>query len=111
MYNNFYQPQTDERIWVQNKFAADVYLVAPNSFVRLWDASRPVFYEKRADANGRPLPLEVYEYKKVVMQTETETNNAVNYQEQIDSIIKRLDTLERGSNESNKQPNADDNGI
>mgnify|MGYP003293529492 CR=1 FL=1 len=62
-----YQAQTpspDERIWVQNETAADSYLVAPNGFVRLWDASVNRFYEKRADATGRPLPMDVYEYSK-----------------------------------------------
>ena len=74
MYNNpyMYQPQmpvnqpqrnTDERIWVQNETAATAYLIAPNGFVRLWDASRPVFYEKYADASGKP-EMEIYEYHK-----------------------------------------------
>lgn len=61
-----YQPQApaqDERIWVQGQGGADAYLVAPNGFVRLWDATRPVFYEKRADHTGRP-SMESFEYKR-----------------------------------------------
>lgn len=54
----------DERVWVQGENAAAAYLVAPNGFVRLWDSTTPVFYEKRADASGKPLPMEIYEYKR-----------------------------------------------
>lgn len=70
-YGNYnyqpYQPfqrveQTDDRIWVQGEGAAQAYLVAANGFVRLWDSQEPVFYEKRADATGKPY-MEVYEYK------------------------------------------------
>lgn len=37
--------------------------MAANGFVRLWDSNKPIFYEKRADMNGRPMPLVAYEYK------------------------------------------------
>lgn len=57
------QSNPDERIWVQGQGAAEAYLVAPNSFVRLWDSQAPIFYEKRADQTGRPF-LEVFEYKR-----------------------------------------------
>lgn len=57
------QQPTDERIWVQGQNAAEAYLVAANGFVRLWDSSKPVFYEKRADASGRP-SMEMFEYKR-----------------------------------------------
>lgn len=63
------QPQAaqmpqDERIWVQGEGAAMAYLVAPGSFARLWDSTQPVFYEKQADASGRPLPMAVYDYTR-----------------------------------------------
>ena len=64
-----YQPQTqavqptqDDRIWVANEAAANAYMIAANSFVRLWDSSQPVFYEKRADGSGKPYPMIIYEY-------------------------------------------------
>ena len=85
MYNNFYgyqnaypygqmfqqpqqpqqiqQPGGDDRIWVANEAAANAYMVTANGFVRLWDSGAPLFYEKQADATGRPLPMVVYEYK------------------------------------------------
>lgn len=40
------QTNPDERIWVQGQGAAEAYLVAPNSFVRLWDSQAPVFTKK-----------------------------------------------------------------
>ena len=57
------QPQ-DERIWVQGEGAAMAYLVAPGGFARLWDSTQPVFYEKRSDPSGRPLPMDVYDYSR-----------------------------------------------
>ena len=53
----------DERIWVASESAAEAYPVTANGFVRLWDSNNPIFYEKRADASGRPFPLVKYEYK------------------------------------------------
>lgn len=41
-------------VWVHNRTEVDVYPVAPNSAVRLWDVNEPVFYLKQADASGRP---------------------------------------------------------
>lgn len=58
-------PTVDERIWVTSQQAAEAYLVASNSFVRLWDSSQPRFYEKSADCTGRPMPMKIYEYKEV----------------------------------------------
>lgn len=57
------QSPQDDRIWVASESAAEAFLVAANGFVRLWDSNKPVFYEKRADMNGRPMPLVAYEYK------------------------------------------------
>ena len=86
MYNNFYQPmnfrqqmpqqalqmmpQPEETLYVPNEQAAESYLMAPNSFVRLWDANMAVFYEKRTYAQGRPFPMEKYEYRKITEKTE-----------------------------------------
>ncbi len=46
--------QNNGIIWVQNKFEADSYLVAPNSAVALWDANNPVIYLRQADSTGKP---------------------------------------------------------
>lgn len=56
------QAAQDDRIWIANESAANAYMVAANGFVRLWDSSQPVFYEKRADASGKPYPMVTYEY-------------------------------------------------
>lgn len=57
------QPPQDDRIWVASESAAEAFQMVPNGFVRLWDSNKPIFYEKRADMNGRPMPLVAYEYK------------------------------------------------
>ena len=59
-------PQQEETLYVPNEQAAESYLMAPNSFVRLWDANQQVFYEKRTDPQGRPFPMEKYTYAKAV---------------------------------------------
>lgn len=95
----FNQPQqrqnTDERIWVQNQAGAEAYLLAPNSFVRLWDSSEPIFYEKKSDATGRPYPLEIYEYKRrePLRAPEAQNPNKSLYDE-IEALKSRLSTLE-----------------
>lgn len=57
------QVTQDDRIWVASESAAEAFFVGANGFVRLWDSNKPVYYEKRADMNGRPMPLVAYEYK------------------------------------------------
>lgn len=57
------QAPQDDRIWVASESAAEAFQMVPNGFVRLWDSNKPIFYEKRADMNGRPMPLVAYEYK------------------------------------------------
>lgn len=99
-----YAPQQatqDERIWVQSAQAAESYLVAPNSFVRLWNTNLPEFYEKRADATGRPLPMETYTYANKRVQQPTTADNDSPYtllEEQLKAVIQRVDALETGIN-------------
>lgn len=57
------QAPQDDRIWVASESAAEAFQMVPNGFVRLWDSNKPIFYEKRADMNGRPMPIVAYEYK------------------------------------------------
>lgn len=118
-YNQQMQPMNnqqatqDERIWVQNETSAEAYLVAPNSFVRLWDSQRPVFYEKRADASGRPFPMETFEYKRKQPQsTVVEESTTVLLEEQIEALTKRIEALEcKKGVKANAKSNADDSRI
>lgn len=105
------QASNDERIWVSGRNSADAYLVAPNSFVRLWDSNASVFYEKRTDATGRPFPMEVYEYKRIAGTEPTQTGTGINYAEQIKNLEIRLSELEKGMVKRNEQSNADDTAI
>lgn len=85
------QAAQDERIWVQGENAAMAYLVAPNGFVRLWDSTAPVFYERRADAQGKPLPMEVYTYQK-------RTTESVQADSKYSVLEKRIANLEAAIN-------------
>ena len=104
------QPSQDNRIFVQNKTAADAYLMAPNSFVRLWDSSRNVFYEKRSDNMGRPV-MEEYEYRRIMRETasipQDSTTDSNSYDERIKTLESRISALERSNDESN----ANDAGV
>lgn len=82
MYNNYYpqfrpqpiiqmQPPQEERLYVPNEQAAEAYLMAPNSFVMLWDANKSMFYEKRTDQSGRPFALRKFEFHEVTEEPQT----------------------------------------
>ena len=108
-YSNLSQSNQDERIWVQNEMSADAYLIAPNGFVRLWDANKNRFYEKRADATGRPYPLEVYEYKKIDASSALQVaGQGIDYSKEIEGLMRRIEALEEALNE---QSNADDTRV
>ena len=81
----------DERIFVPNATAADAYLVAAGGFVRLWDSSRNVFYEKSADMSGRQFPMRIFEYKEYQPQ---ETPATADYEARFRAIEEKLAMLE-----------------
>lgn len=95
-YYNGYQaqqmstPNSDERIWVQSEAQAEMYLVAPSSFVRLWNINEPIFYEKSCDAMGRPMPMVTYRYEKIT-NTTNETNALL---DKLDALEVRINALE-----------------
>lgn len=86
---SYNQAPQDDRIWVQSKQAAEAYLVAPGGFVRLWDTNGNVYYEKRADASGRPLPLDVYEYSR-----KTSVSLPTDYSKELKDLTDRVKRLE-----------------
>ena len=112
-------PTQDERIWVQNETSAEAYLLAPNGFARLWDSSCNRFYEKRADATGRPLPMDVYEYSRVLPKLATSNSDVDkismdDINERFDAITQRIDALEKvkkGVVKNAKQSNVDDSEV
>lgn len=111
-YNQI-QPMQDERIWVSSQQSAESYLVAANSFVRLWDSSRPVFYEKSADCTGRPMQMKVFEYKEVSAMPEMPIGNYVSAEEftefkaQVNDFIKSFEIKEVKKNAKTNATNAD----
>lgn len=95
------QASQDDRIWVASESAAEAFLVAANGFVRLWDSNKPVFYEKRADMNGRPMPLVAYEYKIRDASAGTETVSA-GFEQRLSAVEERLNQLTEGKREVKK---------
>lgn len=84
----------DDRIWVQGHGAAEAYLIAPNGFARLWDTTAPIFYEKRADASGRP-SMKEYEYSERTSQAHEEVpNNMEIFESKLNEFNRRLEKLE-----------------
>ena len=47
--------------WVYGDAGAEAFPVAPGKTVLLMHYNEPILYVKSVDANGRPLPMEVYE--------------------------------------------------
>lgn len=86
------QPQQDDRIWVTSEAAAEAYMVAPGGFVRLWDSNKPVFYEKWADMSGKPLPMNIVDYKSRSTQPAQEAKKDDTY-DYLEKRIKRLEQL------------------
>lgn len=84
----------DDRIWVQGEGAATSYLVAANGFVRLWDSTAPVFYEKQADAQGKPLPMVIYDYKRRGDDPAQQVT-VPDYESRLEAIEKRLEAVEK----------------
>lgn len=55
------QPPQVSNVWIYNEAEIPGYPVAPNNAVRLWVTNKPVFYEKSADATGKPT-IKVFDY-------------------------------------------------
>lgn len=49
-----YIPQPQNIIWVSGEQEAQMYPIAPNNAVTLWDKSGSAVYVKSADATGKP---------------------------------------------------------
>lgn len=110
-YPSYNQPinqpvSQDERLWVQSEQAAEAYLVAPGGFVRLWDSTKPVFYEKRTDASGRPLPMDVFEYQR------RSVANQIDIASELNELKERIAALEvKKGVKVNAKSNTDDTAV
>lgn len=95
------QPPLDDRIWVASESAAEAFIVTANGFVRLWDSNKPVFYEKRTDAQGRPMPIVAYEYK---IRDAGATPEAVSagFEQRLSAVEERLNQLTDGKRDAKK---------
>lgn len=50
-------------VWITNESEKDIYPVAPNSAVLLWDDANKKIYLKKADSTGKPI-IETYSISK-----------------------------------------------
>lgn len=98
------QTAQDEKIYVQGRGSAEAYLVAPGAFVRLWDSTDNVFYEKRADQTGRPY-METYRYERCDQQKQEH-----DYQAQIKALEDRIAALE-GARYATAEPTTINTGV
>lgn len=54
-------------VWIYDESEIANYPIAPNNAVRFWIANKQVFYEKSADATGKPT-LKVYDYTERIVK-------------------------------------------
>lgn len=71
-------PQPASLIWVGSYAEAQMYPVAPNAAVALWDSSSPAIYLKQADASGRPT-LKTYDLVERVDATAQQEDKSTEY--------------------------------
>lgn len=71
-------PQPSSLIWVGSFAEAQMYPVAPNAAVALWDSSSPAIYLKQADASGRPT-LKTFDLVERVESPAPQEEKAVAY--------------------------------
>lgn len=91
------QGPQDDRIWVSSESAAESFIVTANGFVRLWDSNKPVFYEKRTDSQGRPMPLVAYEYKIRDSGPAPEALSA-GFEQRLSAVEEKLKKMMEGQN-------------
>lgn len=65
-------------IWVNSEKEAQMYPVAPNNAVTLWNTSEPVVYLKQADATGKPI-LKAYDLIERVDASSTSSGDHTEY--------------------------------
>ena len=83
---------TDDRIFVASEAAAEAYLVTAGGFVRLWDSSKPFYYEKSADMSGRQFPMKKFRYEEYHSQEQNPT--MPDYEARLKAIEDRLTACE-----------------
>lgn len=106
-------------VWIYDPSDIPNYPVAPNNAVRFWIANKQVFYEKSADATGKPT-LKVYDYTE---RTETPSesvpatdNKLANYATKDDlaavvGVVKGFDGLIASMKSDIEKMNGDLYGI
>ena len=92
------QPTQISNVWIYNESEVSGYPVAPNNAVRFWIANKPMFYEKSADATGKPT-VKVFDYKERNQSaSDSATEQTVEYATKSDlsavvGVVKGFDEL------------------
>ena len=86
--------------WVQGEAGARSVPVAAGQKVLLMDSENNVFYVKSSDATGMPLPLRVFEYKEVGVETNTTTASAQSEYVTHEELKRALEELKQASTAS-----------
>lgn len=82
-------PQPNTFVWVSGEQAARSYPIAPGATVLMMDSEAQTFYIKKADASGRPFPLEIYDFAPRAAQQQLSPQAESNFvkMEDIDRIV------------------------
>ena len=83
--------------WVPSQEAAEKFIVEPNRTAFLVNMNENVFYIKKTDNLGRPLPLQPYEYRSLtppVPAAEKIDTSAFVSRADFDAFTNRFDDLE-----------------
>ena len=89
------QPQTSGIIWISGLQEAQMYPVAPNNAVALWEQSGKVVYLKQADATGKPT-LTIYDLvERTQNASAPQEVKSIEYvsKEELTKIVGVLDTV------------------
>jgi len=107
---NFQPTQTQQPntfVWVSGEQAARSYPIAPGATVLMMDSEAQTFYIKKADASGRPFPLEIYDFAPRAAQQQTAPQAESNFvkMEDIDRIVEEKVNAALANRNKNKGGN------
>lgn len=100
-------PQPNTFVWVSGEQAARSYPIAPGATVLMMDSEAQTFYIKKADASGRPFPLEIYDFAPRAMQQQSAPQVESNFvkMEDIDRIVEEKVNAALANRNKNKGGN------
>lgn len=82
-------------IWVSSEKEAQMYPVAPNNAVTLWNTNEPTVYLKQADASGRPTikTYDLVERTEVAAKKETTTSGGFATKDDLAAVVSAIQSV------------------